>query len=130
MFEKQKNTKKLVNTFTKIVEPTVGNYQPDCLPILKPMLYQATKGLSQDIKNWGTDFDYEDMARLLIVNFTFDEVSSGKHHIYRGVLSPVGHQLLRLYTNSMNWYQDKGKVSKEDLEDQFDIIIENISIVG
>lgn len=130
MFEKQKNTKKLVNAFTKIVEPAVGNYSPACLPVLIPMLDQATKGLSKDMKNWGADFDYEDMARVLIVNFTFDEVSSGRHHIYRGALSSVGHQLLRLYTESMNWFHDRGKVSKEDLEDQLDIIRENISIVG
>ncbi|MBM4127989.1 MAG: hypothetical protein FJ247_11680 [Nitrospira sp.] len=37
------------------------------------------------------------LAFLLILNVLADELTSGEHHIYRGVLSTIGHELLKLW---------------------------------
>jgi len=57
-----------------------------------------------------------DLAFLIILNVLSRELTSGRFHIYRGVLSNIGHELLRLWDYSVQQQRLSGYYTDEDVE--------------
>ncbi len=69
---------------------------------------------------------------IMIANVAGDEVESGKHHMYRGVLNPLGdgNELLRIYNLALDELVKIGYVSAENARANKKAILENIKEVG
>ena len=69
---------------------------------------------------------------IMIANVSAEEVESGKHHLYRGVLNPLGYgnELLRIYNLALDDLVKIGYISIEDAETNKIAILNNIKNVG
>ncbi len=69
---------------------------------------------------------------IMIANVAGDEVESGKHHMYRGVLDPLGdgNELLKIYNFALDELVKLGYVSKNVAKENKSAIQENIKDVG
>ena len=68
----------------------------------------------------------------MILNISGDMVESGQHHIYRGVINPMGpgQNLLKIFDSAMDELVKLGDTDKENAETQKKAIRENIKNVG
>lgn len=87
------------------------------------------KGIIKEIMN-ENDISPERTAYSWINNIAGDLLESGKHHLYRGVLSQTGEELLQIFdltTNELvtldDMTEEKGKQQKENIR-------ENIKRIG
>ncbi len=69
---------------------------------------------------------------IMIANIAGDEVESGKHHMYRGVLNPLGYgnELLIIYYLAIDELLKIGYISEQKAEENKIGIRENIKNVG
>jgi hypothetical protein len=69
---------------------------------------------------------------IMIANVTGDEVESGKHHMYRGVLNPLGYgnDLLLIFYSALDELVKLGYLSAEDANVNKLAVLENIKNVG
>ena len=69
---------------------------------------------------------------IMIANIAGDEVESGKHHLYRGVLNPLGYgsELLKIYYLALDELVKMGHIDEEEAEENRLGIKENIKSVG
>lgn len=65
-----------------------------------------------------------------ITNLAGDLVESGNYHVYRGVLSPVGEDLLRLFDTATDGLAHIGAIDADHAKKQKAGIRKNIKSVG
>ena len=70
------------------------------------------------------------VAATTISNGAGDVVESGRLSLYRGVLSPAGEDMFKLYKNCMNVLVDTGFISPEKRTEEFAAVSRNIKTVG
>lgn len=104
----------------------------DCKPILQEYIDPVVDRSKEEIAKWNAYTDVEMFAYKVIYNASFDILSSGKVHVYRGQLDPVGpgQRLLQIVYDCLDYYQKNGYATKADVEDQIHYLLENISSVG
>ena len=57
------------------------------------------------------------IALLLITNVAWNELSSGNHHIYRGVLSVIGKEYLRIFKVALSSSLELGYIDSDEYRD-------------
>lgn len=69
---------------------------------------------------------------IMIANVAGDEVESGEHHMYRGVLNPLGYgyELLSIYYLALDELVKMGYISEKEAEENKLGIQKNIKSVG
>ena len=67
---------------------------------------------------------------LLITNVLSRHLTSGQYHIYRGILSGVGHELLELWNYAVRQQQRSGHYSEEDAKKDLKWMKDQIEKVG
>lgn len=129
MFESIKAKRNL-----KYVEKLFANYIDDISPICKGVLLHDLQKVLQNsfeqAKKWGNDFDYELMTIKALYNLAFDEVVSGRHHIFRGLLNEVGNGLVKIVDFCLDEYIKRGIASYSVANEQRQMMYEEISKVG
>lgn len=133
--ETKHKTKKLLNLCLFLID----QYEPDILgiPSCKPAIEKYTVRLLNDCKEeiaeWNdSEFDYEKMARTIIVNAAFDLLTSGKYHIGAGVLNPMScvKKLEAVYINAMKEAVQTGEITEDELKEQYMYLRKCISEAG
>lgn len=78
------------------------------------------------------DFDGITAAYTMIYNITFDLLSSGEYHVYRGELNPMNESshLYSVCLQCLEWAEKHGQITNEEKEEQLEILKENIQHVG
>jgi hypothetical protein len=66
----------------------------------------------------------------LIAKLTSIQVSSGNHHIYRGILNPTGKELKNIFYKVMNNLKELKAYNEEEIKSFKEELEENIKIVG
>lgn len=101
--------------------------KPVIMGIISPYLRKADESLIPNALS-----EMEKKARIMIVNICFDQLSSGRFHIYRGQLNPMSEapNLLLLYDKSMREAVKGGDIDEATYEDQKSYLNELISSVG
>jgi len=101
---------------------------------LKQIRSQIEKGILGDYKNVISQVKDGASARQLIyfsiANIAGEYVESGYYHIYRGVLNPLGDDLLSLFDLAVDRLLEDGAVSKKEAKEQKAGIRKNIKCVG
>jgi hypothetical protein len=70
------------------------------------------------------------LTLLLTLNILGEELTSGKHHTYRGVLSANGDRLLRLWDFAVKQQKQSGYYDEEEAQNDLKWIREGIKTVG
>ncbi len=134
-FKARRNLKKLKATFGQVLQHECQensiSFVSCCVPLVDRLLPLCkTKASRTDASRWPENFDYIELSYRLIISFSFDLVSSGQYHIYRGMLSPQGEALYKLYRHNLHHALERNLLSEQDYIEQLDIIRENIDSVG
>lgn len=72
----------------------------------------------------------EQMAANLFANQAGDDLEAGRHHLYRGTLTPTGQALLKFYRVHWNAMADAGVVTHDTANEQIRVILANIRRMG
>jgi hypothetical protein len=94
------------------------------------------KGINENTKQFleviGKGRSVRKYVYSMIANISGDMVESGQHHIYRGVLNPMGpgQNLLKIFDSAMDELVNLGDTDKENAEKQKKAVRENIKSVG
>lgn len=92
-----------------------------------------TAPAKEEIKNWrDSEVDYIKVAHTLLANASFDLLSSGRYHLYTGMLNPMscGKHLLDVYNSSMQYALENKFIDEQTKKEQYELLIKNISSVG
>lgn len=72
----------------------------------------------------------EVFAAICFANVSGDFIESGELHLYRGILSPAGEEMLKLYTACLDFLVASGNIDAAKRETELAFIRRNISSVG
>lgn len=130
-----KNTKRLINICEKLIEKYESDVfaKPSCKHDLMAYIKNEVEQSKNEIAEWEDhDTDYIKIAHTMLANDTFDLLTSGKYHIYRGILNPMKctDSLLKVYDESMSWGVKNGMIDAETKEEQRSYLFKCISEVG
>lgn len=130
----KKNLKRFWFYIDEIIDRANEKYPtlPDCRPLLKEKLDTVVSNSKDQIKNWNASTNVEMYAYKILFNFAFDILSSGKLHIYRGMLNPMncGQKLLYIVDESLDYYLRNGIATEDDVKEQKKLLHDNMSWVG
>ena len=72
----------------------------------------------------------EQVAATSVANVSGDIVESGRLHLYRGVLSPAGEAMLKLYKDATAYLVSEGVLDEAQRTEEVSFILRNIKNVG
>lgn len=84
---------------------------------------------SLEIKNLN-ESDFTHHACLVIFNFSFDILSSGKLHFHRGELKKEGYSLLKVCEKAMDFAVISNWMTEEEKKENLSVLYYNIAQVG
>lgn len=106
--------------------------RPDCKPFLQGQIDRVVANSKEQIAQWDDNTDVRIFAYKVLYNVAFDALSSGELHLYRGELNPLlpGDKLIHIVVMCLDYYVANGICTKEQSEEQYSILLENIASVG
>ena len=126
--------KRRARQFRALTEEWISSFQkerwPSCIPIVMPSVDECIKESRDDFLSFPPDYDYEELALGVIRNITYEMVTSGHFHVYRGVLKPIGYQLAEVCIQSAFKSKVKGYLSDEFYQEFVDSLYEGINTLG
>lgn len=72
----------------------------------------------------------DQLALMLITNVVGAELSSGSHHVYRGTLSMVGDDLVKIWHDAQRQLQSCGYASEAEIKEDDEWLRRQIRSVG
>jgi hypothetical protein len=70
------------------------------------------------------------LALLLITNTLGEQISSGTHHVYRGVLGIIGRDMLKVFQIAVHTMKEKGYYTDQEAEKDMQWVNEQIKKAG
>lgn len=139
LFQKRK-TKKRMEKLWGLCEYHIMEYEkrcsytvPSCLPDLKKQIWKMINFYADEIRDWNDDeVDYDKISHSLISHSSFDLLTSGKYHMYYGMLNSMScaPKMKFVYKSNMEYCFSIGEVTKEEMEEQFQNLDNCIKHVG
>lgn len=129
-YEKQKKPINQLYTELSRAKSEYGT-TPEFLAIekyIKRLINDNKKDINNDLES--NDFKPEQFIYSEICNISAALAASGHYHIYRGMLSPVGEELFKVYKFGINKLIGLGFITKELASTKVHILLENINEVG
>ena len=131
--KKNKNMDRLMFYINEIVNRANAHFNsPDCYPYIERKLNLLLQQSKNEIDNWNARTDVCTFAYKILYNITFDVLSSGEMHLYRGKLDPMKpvDKLMYIIDECLNYYVIHGIATHDIIIEQKKILMENISKVG
>lgn len=132
----KRNTKKLLNVCENLIdeyEACNTRLSASCKGDLIASINSELQRAQDEISEWEDyDTDYVKIAHTLIAHHTFDLLSSGRYHIYFGMLNPLGcsSNLMTVYQETMKWGVKHQLLTEEERQEQYEYLVRLISQVG
>ena len=130
----KKNLKRFMFYIDEKINKADAKYStaPSCRSVLLTKIDVVIANSKSQIEKWNAETDVESLAIKTLYNAAFDILSSGRLHVYRGVLDPssCANQLVFIVDECLDYYEQHGFASKKQVKDQKEILTENISNVG
>ena len=101
----------------------------DLIELVKLRLQSARA----EVADWkDCDTNYIQIAHTMLAHATFDLLSTGKYHIYRGILNPMScaENLMDVYKACMEYAVSNSFIDEETQKEQYQYLLECISKVG
>lgn len=105
---------------------------PKCDEYIIPLIEARFKNAQREVETWDDEDFIQLMAIKVLFHTCFDVLSSGKMHIYRGQLDPSlpGDKLMYIVRQCLSYYLKHGIATREQVDDQMEMLVENIESVG
>ena len=128
----KKNTETLLTACRDLITSAEVPTEQSCVDELIPLCRRKCEAAKEEVANYNDQTDYKKLAAILVANFSFNLLASGKFHVYRGMLDPVScaNNMMRAYKAAMNYGCSIGFITQTDVDDQLDYLHELISEVG
>lgn len=132
----KRNTKKLLNVCEDLIdeyESRNTRISASCKVDLLASINSELQRAQDELAEWEDyDTDYVKIAHTLLAQHTFDLLSSGKYHIFAGMLNPIGcsSNLMTVYKESMKWGVKNKLLTEDERQEQYEFLIRCISQVG
>lgn len=89
-----------------------------CLNVVEPMVIDLIKDTDRTVYSVRIDGIKPDhLALMLIANVVASAIGSGSFHIYRGVLSTVGRDMLVLWHRTQTALLESGYATKAEIDE-------------
>ncbi len=112
----------------------VGNkFNQEAFSSIKSVIHEAISAEPTQFKNAIRESkSLNQYVYTIITNIAGNEVESGRHHLYRGVLNPLGlgKEYLHIYKSCLNELVNLNAVNKNQAEEELNALLENIKTVG
>ena len=121
----------LYNKCKQIISDNELQDKPSCQKDILDVLKAAFETSDDSVFPTSPE-EIEMRAYILLAHTTFDLLSCGKYHMYRGVLNPnsPAKNLKQVYRAAMKYALEKGEIDKDTLVDQENFLNERIAEVG
>ncbi len=130
----KKNSTRLLNICNDLIKKYQTNtLKPSCHTDLMELISRRVIAAKAEIAEWKDyDTDYIRIAHAMLAHATFDLLTSGKYHIFTGVLNPMScaNNLLDVYKASMDYAIKINMIDEETRKEQYEFLISQISEVG
>ena len=131
------NSNRLFNICCDLIDkyekPGIEKLKRSCKDDLKKYIKDEIKSSKKEISEWKDfDTDYIKIAHSILANLTFNLLSSGKYHIYYGILNPLScaFNLKLVYRASMNFALTNNIITEEERKEQEKLLKTRISQIG
>ena len=134
IFHTKRNTARLINICSNLIDDYENsNLIPSCKNDLIELISKRLANAQEEISNWN-DYktDYIRIAHTMLVHGAFDLLTSGRYHLYRGVLHPIScaDNLMKVYRFSLNYAVVTKQITEEQKESELEYLDKCISEVG
>ncbi len=123
--------------FLSDCEMTIISYEKETVPSCKNDLIEAIKLITSNAKNEINrglipPSEYTVLINKLLANCSFDLLSSGKYHIYRGQLNPMScsANLMSVHNESIDYALKNNLITQAQKEEDHEYLIECINNAG
>lgn len=118
-------------------EKTIISYENDTIPSCKTDLIDVikvmTSGAKREINNGLIPSSrYGELINKLLANCSFELLTSGKYHIYRGMLNPMScsANLMSVHNKSIDFALQNNMITQEEKEEDYNYLMECIGKIG
>lgn len=138
MFEISRNIsqiKKRISEYVKQTEREMDDRHfrghPSCLNEVNTMVDSFLERYKKDdsMKQL-TDDETDRIVHITLHTVLWEGLSSGRYHLYRGLLKPIGEQMYSLLREHIDWSINHGMIPREEKDEYLANIINNIKEVG
>lgn len=86
--------------------------------IIEPVAVALAKDAERTIYSIRIDGMKPDrLALLLITNVIGEQLACGQHHVYRGTLSMIGRDMLKVWTTAVSTLKERGYYTEAEAEE-------------
>lgn len=131
------NKERLFDIYLKLIEHYESECDsnsnvPSCIPDMQKWLERRSSSAQEEIAKWDKSTDYIKIAHSLLSHATFDLLTSGKYHIYRGTLNPMScaSHLLHIHNKAMEYAVKIGEITEHESCNETLYLKECIAEVG
>lgn len=132
----QKIKNRILSTCSDLItkyEQNPNSIAPSCKDELETAISNFLATFGNNLTNWNDqEVDYIKLAHTVITNVAFDLLTSGKYHIYTGMLNPhkCGQSLRIVHDKSLEWGIMNGVISQQELDEHMLLLHKGIESVG
>lgn len=127
------NMDKVKKYINQIIDKANSKYTTDCRSILNVPIKEIlnTTDNKKYINNC-SEIELMTIAYKTLFNVSYGLLTSGKLHIYKGLLNPLTpcNQLINICKMSWQFAVFKGEISEEQMNEQIEILYDNINAAG
>lgn len=130
--------RKRMNHLLEVCNSYIDSYEdeksmiPSAKNDINVILKKTLEAAYDEFKEWDGTENYDRIANAMLADITFDMLSSGKYHLYAGMLNPMNctKNLRRIYEKAMCYAVQIGEITEKEKQEQLDLLRENISSIG
>lgn len=135
-----RNSKRLLDIFSGLIDKYESEAQkkyyslaPSCKEEMLGLMKSRLSMARDEISEWkDIDTDYIRIAHIHLAISSFDLLTSGRFHLYYGTLNPMScaSNLKRIHDRAINYGLEKGYITIEEAQEDFQALAQEISEVG
>lgn len=134
-FKAKRNIKTITTIAERIIDSSdekLKSIDMSCKKTVMQILDAWLTSRKDEVARFSNSENYERRTYTMLYRSVTTELTSGKHHLYRGVLMPhsQAESFLLLFEYCLNWYVSEGDLNEESAKDERDYLNKMISEVG
>jgi len=124
---------KEIKAMDQVLVEAGNKFNQEAFSSIKSIIHEAISAEPNQFKNAiRVSKSLHQYVYTLIANIAGDEVESGRHHLYRGVLNPLGlgKEYLHIYKSCLNELVSLNAIDNVQAEEELNALLQNIKTVG
>lgn len=131
----RKNRKKLIETCTCLIdkyEKCNPQIVPSCKPDMENEIRDMINCQKEELATFNNETNYIEIAHNLISHASFNLLTSGKYHLYAGILNPIGcsSNIMTVFKKTMLYALENKILTQDEVDEETHLLLKGISEVG